>query len=234
MNKNMLLVVLSVASVVQARECDLNKFSRGHITADRYDYEACVQAGHKDRVDGVILRFALDIYENEQYCGGLNDPDNLLKVIKNPDAWRDSKLVNYQPLYAMRRDSGIAVLSSIKGEIEESNVYLRSAMNAYVRAFDFPIPVITEFDRLLSTDHTLDEYKQVIESLDMNVVDLIRLRDGFVRHQGFLNRIGSSSYLKEGEKIEAAIAILNQKIEAMQAQTALENVVQQEQNPENK
>jgi hypothetical protein len=104
-------------------------------------------------------------------------------------------------------------------------------MNAYVRAFDFPIPVITEFDRLLSTDHTLDEYKQFIESLDMNVVDLIRLRDGFVHYQGFLSSIGSKENVY---KIEAAIVILNQKIEAIRAQTALENVVQQEQNQENK
>ncbi|NBX78616.1 hypothetical protein EBQ93_04580, partial [bacterium] len=221
------------ASVVQARECDLNKFSPGNIIGDRSDYEACVQAGHKDRVDGVILRVALDIYENTQYCGGLNNPDNLLKVINNPNTWRDSKLVNYQPIRQMRLYSELADLSSVKGEIEESNVYLRSAMNAYVRAFDFPKPVITEFYRLLSTDHTLDEYKQFIESLDMNVVDLIRLRDGFVQYQGFLNRIGSSSYLKV-EKIEAAIAILNQKIAAIQAQTALENVVPQEQNQENK
>jgi hypothetical protein len=231
MNKNMLLVLLSVASVVQARECDLNKFSRFNIIGDRDDYEACVQAGHKDTVDGVIDSATLDVYKNTQYSGGLNNPDNLLRVIQNPDRWRDSKLVNYQPLYEMRRDSQIAALSSIKGEIEKSNVYLGSAMNAYVRAFDFPIPVITEFDRLLSTDHTLDEYKQFIEGLYMNVVDLIRLRDGFVRYQG---SIGSSSDIEESKKIEAAVVILNQKIEAIQAQTALENVVSQEQNQENK
>jgi len=233
MNKSMLLFVAGVATIVNARECDLKKFSEGYISANRSDYEACVKAGHEDAVARAIAEAKVSVYEHTQYNRGFNDQENLLKVIKNPDKWRNSKLVNYQPLSEMRRESSLAELASVQGDIEKSNHHLTLAVNARVRAFDFPKPVMADFSLLLSTDHTVEEYKQFIESLDMNVVDLIRLRDGFVLYQNDLRAYNSSSDIEEGQKIEGAIAILNQKIEAMQAQAALENA-EQEQTQENK